>query len=84
MTFRSQIEPSIKSYECFMFMLIFRVEITLDWWILERPIPKNDFCTQNVGKNAYLDEYTISLQNWSKSLNLCWKTQKNAISKNDL
>ena len=36
MTFRSQIEPSIKSYECFMFLQNFRVEITLDWWILER------------------------------------------------
>ena len=30
MTFRSQIEPSIKSYECFMFLLNFRLEITLD------------------------------------------------------
>ena len=37
MTFRSQIEPSIKSYECFMFLRNFRLEITLDWWILERP-----------------------------------------------
>ena len=37
MTFRSQIEPSIKSYECFMFLLNFRLEMTLDWWILERP-----------------------------------------------
>ena len=30
MTFRSQLEPSIKSYECFMFLQNFRVEITLD------------------------------------------------------
>ena len=37
MTFRSQLEPSIKSYECFMFLLNFRLEMTLDWWILERP-----------------------------------------------
>ena len=37
MTFRSQLEPSIKSYEYFMFLLNFRLEITLDWWILERP-----------------------------------------------
>ena len=37
MTFRSQLEPSIKSYECFMFLLNFRLEVTLDWWILERP-----------------------------------------------
>ena len=29
-TFRSQLEPSIKSYECFMFLLNFRLEITLD------------------------------------------------------
>ena len=36
MTFRSQLEPSIKSYECFMFLENFRLEITLDWWILER------------------------------------------------
>ena len=36
-TFRSQLEPSIKSYECFMFLLNFRLEMTLDWWILERP-----------------------------------------------
>ena len=38
MTFRSQIEPSIKSYECFMFFQNFRLEITLDWWILERQV----------------------------------------------
>ena len=37
MTFRSQIEPSIKSYECFMFLQNFRLEITLDRWVLERP-----------------------------------------------
>ena len=37
MTFRSQLEPSFKSYECFMFLLNFRLEMTLDWWILERP-----------------------------------------------
>ena len=37
MTFRSQLEPSIKSYECFMFLLNFRLEMTLDGWILERP-----------------------------------------------
>ena len=30
MTFRSQLEPSIKSYECFMFFLNFRLEMTLD------------------------------------------------------
>jgi len=36
MTFRSQLEPSIKSYECFMFFLNFRLEMTLDWGILER------------------------------------------------
>ena len=30
MTFRSQIEPSIKSNECFMLMQNFRLEITLD------------------------------------------------------
>ena len=30
MTFRSQLEPSIKSYECFMFLLNFRLEMTLD------------------------------------------------------
>ena len=83
MTFSSQIESSIKSYECFMFLQNFRVEITLDWWILERPIPKNDFCTQNVVKNAYLNEFTISLRNWPKRLNFCWKTQKNVTSKND-
>ena len=37
MTFRSQLEPSIKSYECFMFLKNFRLEITLDWWIIARP-----------------------------------------------
>ena len=36
MTFRSHIEPSIKNYECFMFFQNFRLEITLEWWILER------------------------------------------------
>ena len=30
MTFRSQLEPSIKSYECFMFCKISDLEITLD------------------------------------------------------
>ena len=30
MTFRSQLEPSIKSYEYFMFLLNFRLQITLD------------------------------------------------------
>ena len=35
MTFRSQLEPSIKSYECFMFLQNFTSEITVDWWILE-------------------------------------------------
>ena len=30
MTFRSQLEPSIKSYESFMFLQNFRLEITLD------------------------------------------------------
>ena len=30
MTFRSQLEPSIKSYECFMFLQNFRLEITMD------------------------------------------------------
>ena len=30
MTFRSQLEPSIKSYECFMFLYNFGLEITLD------------------------------------------------------
>ena len=29
-------------------------------------------------------KHTISLWNWSKSLYFCWKTQKNATSKNDL
>ena len=29
MTFRSQLEPSIKSYECFMILHNFRLEITL-------------------------------------------------------
>ena len=28
MNFRSQLEPSIKSYECFMFLLHFRLEMT--------------------------------------------------------
>ena len=37
MTFRSQIEPSIKSYECFTFLQNCRWENTLDLWILERP-----------------------------------------------
>ena len=36
MTFRSQIEPSIKSYECFMFLRDFRLEITKDLLIIER------------------------------------------------
>ena len=36
MTFRSQLEPPIKIYECFMFLLTFRLKTTLDWWILER------------------------------------------------
>ena len=35
LTFRSQIGPLIKSYECSMFLLNFRSEITLDWWILK-------------------------------------------------
>ena len=35
-TFRSQLEPSIKSYECLMFLQNFRLKITLDWWIVER------------------------------------------------
>ena len=30
MTFRSQLEPSFKSYECFMFLLNFTLEMTLD------------------------------------------------------
>ena len=30
MTFRSKLEPSINSYECFMFLRYFRFEITLD------------------------------------------------------
>ena len=30
MTFRSQLEPSIKSYECFMFLQNFRLDITMD------------------------------------------------------
>ena len=30
MTFRIHLEPSIKSYECFMFLLNFGLEITLD------------------------------------------------------
>ena len=30
MTFRSQLEPSTKSYECFMFLENFGLEITLD------------------------------------------------------
>ena len=47
-------------------------------------IAKNYFCTQNVVKNAYMNEFTIYLRNWSKSLKFCWKTQKNATSKNDL
>ena len=46
-------------------------------------IQKNDFCTQNVVKNAYLNKFPISLRNLSKSLNFCRKTQKNAIFKND-
>ena len=37
MTFRSQSEPSIRIYVCFMFLLNFRLEMTLDWWILEKP-----------------------------------------------
>ena len=37
MTFRSQIEPSLKSYECFMNLRNFGLEITQDWWIIERP-----------------------------------------------
>ena len=47
-------------------------------------IQKNDFWSQNVVKNSYLNEFTISLRNWSTSRNFCWKTQKNATSKNDL
>ena len=34
--FRSQKEPSIKSYECFMFLRNFKLEITLKWWITQR------------------------------------------------
>ena len=45
---------------------------------------KNDFYTQNVVKNAYLNEFTNSLRNWSINLNFCRKTQKNATSKNKL
>ena len=30
MTFRSQLEPLIKTYEYFMFLLILRLEITMD------------------------------------------------------
>ena len=86
MTFKSQLEPSIKSYECFMFCKISDLEITLDWWILEWPSSLFFFQKPRKIKNAlyYQKKPTIFLWNWSKSLNFCWKTQKNATSKNDL
>ena len=61
----------------YIFRYIFSMEIAKFWggWILE-PIPKNDFFTQNVVKNAYLNEFTTSLRNWSKSLHFCWKLKK--------
>ena len=64
MTFRSQIGLSIKSYECFMFLQNFRLEFSLDWWILERPF----FFLSETEKGK-------SLRNWSKSINFCWETQ---------
>ena len=37
MTYRSQLEPSIKIYECLMFLRNFGLEIIQDRWIIERP-----------------------------------------------
>ena len=52
MTFRSQLEPSIKSYECFMFLQNFGLEIIMDWWILERPKSLFFFQKPRKSKNA--------------------------------
>ena len=85
MTFRSQIEPSIKSYECFMLMQNFRLEITLDWWIFERPSSFFSFKSRervkllSIIKKTY--DFIVKLIKKTKFL---LKSQKNATSKNDL
>ena len=39
---------------------------------------------ERVKMHSIIKKPTISLLNWSKSVNFCWRTQKNATSKNDL
>ena len=51
-TFRSQLEPAVKSYECFMFLQKFRLEITLDWWILKELNRFFSFKKPRKSKNA--------------------------------
>ena len=60
MSFRSQIEPSIKSYECFMILQNFRLEITLDWWILKRPSSFFFFKNRERVKIQYIIRHPIS------------------------
>ena len=60
MNFRSQIEPSIKNYECFMFLRNFRSEITLDWCILERPQSFFSFKNREIVKLHSIIRHPIS------------------------
>ena len=53
MTFSSQIAPSTKSYECFVFFFLrdFELEIKLNWLIIEKDL--NHFLFFNTEKELY-------------------------------
>ena len=86
MTFRSQIEPSIKSYECFMFLQNFGLEIIMDWWILERPKSLFFFQKPRKSKNAlyYQKNLRLFCEIDLKVTIFVEKLEKNATSKNEL
>jgi len=86
MAFRSQLEPSIKSYECFMFLENSRfgnhTELMDSWKTLivfffqkPRKSKNTPYYQKNLRLICEIDQ---------KVPDFYWKTQKNATSKNDL
>ena len=85
MAFRSQLEPSIKSYECFMFLQNFRFGNhtgLMDSWktlIVFSFKNRERVKIHSIIKKTY--DYFVKL---IKKCQFLLKTQKNATSKNDL
>ena len=70
MTFRSQLEPSIKSYECFMFLLNFILETTLFSYKIRERVKMHSIIKKTYNFSANLIKKYQFLLNNSKKCNL--------------